>query len=83
MVSSTVIEGPAVSFLHVFILLSNSSAMSYMYRGRRKCSSEIQGEGVHSWSKRVASRTVADLKGHDTTTQVKGNEQTRLSRSTV
>jgi len=80
---TTVIEGPAVSFLHVLTVLSNSSAMLCMYRCRWKCSSENQGESVYSWSKRVASRAVEGLKGHGTTSPVKRNEQTRLSRSTV
>ena len=58
--------------------------MLYMYRGRRKSSSsEIQWKSVYSWSKRVTSRTVEDLKGHDTPSQIKRIEQTRLNRSTV
>jgi hypothetical protein len=84
MKSSTGTEGPALSFLHVLTFLSNSFVMLYMYRSRRKGSaSEIQGESVHSWAKRVAPRTVEGLKGHGTPSQVKRSEQTRLDRSTV
>src|SRR5258708_4835481 len=83
MISSTVLEGLAVSFLHVLTVLSNSPVMLYMCRDRWKGSSEIQGESVYSWTKRVASRTMEDFKRHVTTSQVKRNEQTRLSRSTV
>lgn len=54
-----------------------------MCRSKWKGSSEIQGESVYSWSKGVASRTMEDFKRHGTTSQVKRNEQTRLSRSTV
>ena len=35
---------------------------------------ETYGENFNSWTKRVASRTVEGLEGHDTATQVKGNE---------
>lgn len=84
MKSATVIEGPALSFLHVLTFLSNSSAVLYMYRGRRKGSTpEIQGESVHPWTKRVSPRTVEGFKRHGTPSQVKRSKQTRLVRSTV
>ena len=53
------------------------------YRGRWKGVGENDGENFNPWTARVASRTLEGLEGHDASTQVEGNEQTRHRRLEV
>ena len=54
-----------------------------LYRGRWKGVGEDDGENFNPWAERVASRTLEGLEGHDASTQVEGNEQTRRRRLEV
>lgn len=64
--------------------LSNSGLLQfYVYRGRWKGVGENDGKIFNPWTERVASRTLEGLEGHDASTQVERNEQTRHRRLEV
>jgi hypothetical protein len=75
-------EGP-ISRLSLFqnfnTSLSNFGLAILCYRGV----GENDGKNFNSWTERVASRTLEGLEGHDASTQVEGNEQTRHRRLEV